>query len=61
MRPCKSLREEQIYRIDRFAGKDAVQDLVVFRFANSFVEPLWNRSLISNIQITVAETLGVEG
>jgi glucose-6-phosphate 1-dehydrogenase len=57
----KSLREDQIYRIDHFAGKDAVQDLAVFRFSNSIFEPLWNRSLIDNIQITAAETVGVEG
>ncbi len=56
----KSLREDQIYRIDHFAGKDAVQDLVVFRFSNTIIEPLWNRSLIDNIQITAAETLGIE-
>ncbi len=56
----KSLREEQIYRIDHFAGKDAVQDLAVFRFSNSIFEPLWNRSMIDSVQITVAETVGVE-
>jgi glucose-6-phosphate 1-dehydrogenase len=56
----KSLREEQIYRIDHFAGKDTVQDLAVFRFSNSIFEPLWNRSMIDNVQITVAETVGVE-
>ncbi len=56
-----SLREEQIYRIDHFAGKDAVQDLAVFRFSNAIFEPLWNRSLIDNVQITAAETVGVEG
>ncbi len=57
----KSLREDQIYRIDHFAGKDAVQDLAVFRFSNAVFEPLWNRSLIDNVQITAAETVGVEG
>ncbi len=57
----KSLREDQIYRIDHFAGKDAVQDLAVFRFSNAIIEPLWHRSLIDNIQITAAETVGVEG
>ncbi len=56
----KSLHEDQIYRIDHFAGKDAVQDLVVFRFSNTIIEPLWNRSLVDNVQITVAETVGVE-
>ena len=57
----KSLREDQIYRIDHFAGKDGVQDLAVFRFSNAVFEPLWNRSLIDNVQITAAETVGVEG
>ncbi|RRA48512.1 glucose-6-phosphate dehydrogenase [Acidipila sp. EB88] len=57
----KSLREDQIYRIDHFAGKDAVQDLAVFRFSNAVFEPLWNRSMIDNVQITAAETVGVEG
>ena len=57
----KSLREDQIYRIDHFAGKDAVQDLAVFRFSNAIVEPLWTRTLVDNVQITAAETVGVEG
>ena len=57
----KSLREDQIYRIDHFAGKDTVQDLAVFRFSNAIFEPLWNRSAIDSIQITAAETVGVEG
>ena len=57
----KSLNENQIYRIDHFAGKDAVQDLAVFRFSNAVIEPLWTRSLIDNVQITAAETVGVEG
>lgn len=56
----KSLREEQIYRIDHFAGKDAVQDLAVFRFSNAIVEPLWNRSMVDHVQISIAETVGVE-
>ncbi len=57
----KSLNENQIYRIDHFAGKDAVQDLAVFRFSNAIIEPLWNRSLVDSVQITAAETVGVEG
>lgn len=56
----KNLREDQIYRIDHFAGKDAVQDLAVFRFSNAIIEPLWNRTHIDNVQITIAETVGVE-
>ena len=55
-----SLNENQIYRIDHFAGKDAVQDLAVFRFSNAIIEPLWTRSMIDSVQITVAETVGVE-
>ena len=57
----KSLKEDQIYRIDHFAGKDAVQDLAVFRFSNALFQPLWDRSLIDSVQITAAETVGVEG
>jgi glucose-6-phosphate 1-dehydrogenase len=54
------LGERQIYRIDHFAGKDAVQDLTVFRFSNAIIEPLWHRSLIDSVQITASETVGVE-
>jgi glucose-6-phosphate 1-dehydrogenase len=57
----KIMAERQIYRIDHFAGKDAVQDLAVFRFSNAIIEPLWNRSLIDNVQITASETVGLEG
>lgn len=52
--------ERQIYRIDHYLGKETVQNLLFFRFANSIFEPLWNRNYIDHIQITVAETLGVE-
>jgi glucose-6-phosphate 1-dehydrogenase len=54
------LGERQIYRIDHFAGKDAVQDLAVFRFSNAMIEPLWHRSFIDSVQITASETVGVE-
>jgi glucose-6-phosphate 1-dehydrogenase len=53
--------ERQIYRIDHYLGKETVQNLLVFRFANSIFEPLWNRQYIDHIQITNAEPLGVEG
>jgi glucose-6-phosphate 1-dehydrogenase len=53
-------REEQIYRIDHYLGKETVQNLLLFRFANAIFEPLWNRQYIDHIQITVAETVGVE-
>jgi len=51
--------ETQIYRIDHYLGKETVQNLLVFRFANSIFEPIWNRDRIDNIQITVAEDIGV--
>ena len=52
-------REEQIYRIDHYLGKETVQNLIALRFGNSLFEPLWRRSEIDNVQITVSETLGV--
>lgn len=56
----KVFDESQIYRIDHYLGKEAVQNIFVFRFANGILEPIWNRTYINNIQITVAETVGVE-
>jgi glucose-6-phosphate 1-dehydrogenase len=53
-------REDQLFRIDHYLGKETVQNILVFRFANGFVEPLWNRDHIDHVQITVAETVGVE-
>ena len=54
------LQETQIYRIDHYLGKQTVQNIMVFRFANGFVEPLWSRDHIDHVQITVSETVGVE-
>jgi glucose-6-phosphate 1-dehydrogenase len=57
----KVLSEDQIYRIDHFLGKETVQNILVLRFANGIFEPLWNRDHIDHVQITAAETVGVEG
>ena len=54
-------REDQIYRIDHYLGKEPVQNLVALRFGNALLEPLWSRAWVSNVQITIAETVGVEG
>jgi len=54
-------KEDQIYRIDHYLGKETVQNILVLRFANQIFEPLWNQKYIDNVQITVAETLGMEG
>jgi glucose-6-phosphate 1-dehydrogenase len=51
--------EEQIYRMDHYLGKETVQNIIFFRFANSIFEPMWNRNCIDNVQITVAEDIGV--
>jgi glucose-6-phosphate 1-dehydrogenase len=56
----KVFDESQVYRIDHYLGKETVQNLLVFRFGNGIFEPLWNRNYISHVQITAAETLGVE-
>ena len=53
--------ESQVFRIDHYLGKETVQNILVFRFANGIFEPIWNRNYIDHIQITAAETLGVEG
>jgi glucose-6-phosphate 1-dehydrogenase len=54
-------REEEVFRIDHYLGKETVQNLMALRFSNGIFEPLWNRQLIDHVQITVAESIGVEG
>jgi len=56
----KTLDEKQIYRIDHYLGKETVQNVMVFRFTNNIIEPLWNRNYVDHVQITAAETVGVE-
>ncbi len=57
----KVFDESQVYRIDHYLGKEPVQDIMALRFANVIFEPIWNRNYVSSVQITAAETLGVEG
>src|SRR5207249_248912 len=52
--------EEQIYRIDHYMGKETVQNVLALRFANATFEPIWNRRYVAHVQVTVAESLGVE-
>jgi glucose-6-phosphate 1-dehydrogenase len=57
----RSFPESAIFRIDHYLGKEPVQNLLYFRFANSFLEPIWNSNYVQSVQVTMAETLGVEG
>ncbi|MGH9617761.1 MAG: glucose-6-phosphate dehydrogenase, partial [Acidobacteriaceae bacterium] len=55
------MSEDQIFRIDHYLGKETVQNILVFRFANGIFEPIWNRNFIDHVQITAAESIGIEG
>src|SRR6266699_1797795 len=58
---ARVFKEEQVYRIDHYLGKETVQNILVFRLANGIFEPVWNRRYVDHIQITVAENIGLEG
>ncbi len=60
-RVLRMLNEDQVFRIDHFLGKETVQNIMTLRFANGIFEPIWNRDRVDHVQITVAETVGVEG
>ena len=57
----KVFPEQHIFRIDHYLGKESVEDLLVFRFSNTLLEPVWNRRYVRSVQITMSETIGVEG